>query len=49
MKIIDPSMHYKYPRDPGDVNNGCVSITFFAKDKESLPQFKRVGDIIRIH
>ena len=42
-------MHYKHPRDPGDVNNGCVSVTFFAKDKDQLPHFKRVGDIIRIH
>lgn len=42
-------MHYKHPRDLGDVNNGCVSVTFFSKDKDQLPVFKRVGDIIRIH
>ena len=42
-------MHYKHPRDPSDVNNGCVSITFFAKDKDLLPHFRKVGDIIRIH
>ena len=26
-----------------------MSVTFFAKQPEQLPQFKRVGDIIRIH
>jgi hypothetical protein len=49
LKIIDPSMHYKHPRDGSDPTNGCVSVTFFAPTKEQLPQFKRVGDIIRIH
>jgi hypothetical protein len=49
LKIIDPSMHYKYPREPNDVTNGCVSITFFGKDRDSLPKFTKVGDIIRIH
>lgn len=49
LKIIDPSMHYKYPREPNDVTNGCVSITFFGKEKDSLPKFTKVGDIIRIH
>lgn len=42
-------MHYKQPRDPSDPNNGCVSVTFFAHQQESLPTFMRVGDIIRIH
>jgi len=32
-----------------DLTNGCVSVTFFAKNPEHLPPFKRVGDIIRIH
>lgn len=49
LKIIDPSMHYKYPREPNDVTNGCVSITFFSKEKDTLPKFTKVGDIIRIH
>ena len=30
LKIVDPSMHYKQPRDASDPNNGCVSVTFFA-------------------
>lgn len=42
-------MHYKQPRDVSDPNNGCVSVTFFAHNQESLPTFMRVGDIIRIH
>jgi Telomeric single stranded DNA binding POT1/CDC13 len=49
LKIIDPSTHYKYPRDPSDQSNGCVSVTFFSKDKDQLPTFTKVGDIIRIH
>lgn len=49
LKIVDPSMNYKYPRDPQDPNNGCVSVTFFASSVDQLPMFKRVGDIIRIH
>lgn len=32
-----------------DPNNGCTSITLFAKQPDQLPQFKRIGDIIRIH
>lgn len=47
LKIIDPTMHYK--NNPQDNQNGCVSVTFFAHNAEQLPQFKRVGDIIRIH
>jgi len=42
-------MHYKYPREPNDATNGCVSITFFSKEKDNLPKFTKVGDIIRIH
>ena len=49
LKIVDPSMHYKQPRDVSDPNNGCVSVTFFAHQQEQLPTFMRVGDIIRIH
>lgn len=49
LKIVDPSMHYKQPRDTSDPNNGCVSVTFFAHQQEALPTFMRVGDIIRIH
>ena len=49
LKIVDPSMHYKHPRDVSDPNNGCVSVTFFAHGQEQLPTFMRVGDIIRIH
>lgn len=32
-----------------DLTNGCVSITFLAKDKDMLPKIKKVGDIIRVH
>lgn len=49
VKIIDPSMHYKYPRDHSDPNNGCISVTFFGKTPDLLPTFKRIGEIIRIH
>jgi len=40
-------MHYNSQQP--DQSNGCVSVTFFAHNAEQLPQFKRVGDIIRIH
>jgi len=30
LKIVDPSMHYKLPKNMQDPNNGCVSVTFFA-------------------
>ena len=32
-----------------DIHNGCVSVTFFSKDQETLPQIKKIGEIIRIH
>lgn len=47
LKIIDPTMHYK--SSAVEQQNGCVSVTFFAHNPDQLPQFKRVGDIIRIH
>lgn len=49
VKIIDPSMHYKFPKDPNDPTSGCVSVSFFSKDKDTLPTFTKLGDIIRIH
>ena len=49
LRIIDPSQHFKYPKDPSDPNNGCSSVTIFAKHTDQLPTFARVGDIIRIH
>ena len=36
-------------KEQHDLRNGCVSVTFFAKDEDFLPQIKQVGDIIRIH
>jgi hypothetical protein len=49
LKIVDPSMHYKLPKNMQDPNNGCVSVTFFAPRADQLPTFQCVGDIIRIH
>ncbi len=49
VKIIDPSMHFRYPRDNSDTTNGCISITLFSRTPEGLPTFCRIGDIIRIH
>jgi hypothetical protein len=60
VKLVDPSMYYKKTNDEKpegfrgqqantDLTNGCVSITFLAKDKEMLPKIKKVGDIIRVH
>jgi len=43
VKIIDPTVHFKVPRNMGDPNNGCISVTFFAPRKEQLPTFSRVG------
>ena len=39
----------KYGQSNRDLNDGCVSITFFSKNKDYLPVIKRVGDIIRVH
>lgn len=49
VKIIDPSVHFKIPKNMQDPNNGCISVTFFAPRKEQLPTFSKVGEIIRIH
>ena len=51
LKIIDPTTYYKpnAPITSAEQQNGCVSVTFFAHNQDQLPQFKRVGDIIRIH
>ena len=32
-----------------DIHNGSVSVTFFSSKEETLPQIKKVGEIIRIH
>lgn len=51
VKIIDPSMHYKASdqiqtgfknerKEQHDLRNGCVSVTFFSKDEDTLPQIK---------
>lgn len=49
VKIIDPSFHFRQPRDPNDLTNGSISVTLFAQNLAQLPTFKHVGDIIRIH
>ena len=44
VKIIDPSLY-----NESEGTTACISVTFFASLESQLPQFKRVGDIIRIH
>ncbi|CDW77815.1 alpha telomere binding protein [Stylonychia lemnae] len=49
VKIIDPTVHFRRPKESGDTTNVCISVTFFGSSIEQLPVFKRIGDIIRIH
>ena len=41
--------HYSKKQKEKDIHNCAVSITFFAKNIDSLPKFKRVGEVVRIH
>ena len=34
LKIFDPSMHYKHPRDVNDPNIGYISVNFFVHGQE---------------
>jgi len=49
LKVVDPSLNIRHPRDPTDLSNGYATVSIYAQTADKLPHIKRVGDIIRIY